>query len=108
MAQVEVLKKKPTMVSPYSVPGYRPATMDVPTGPVLKTGPRRPGAGFQADMTTKAPGAITKPMGTGTPDRIPDAQRRRTRLTVKPPDRLGLPGRVIIPNTGISLANSNR
>jgi hypothetical protein len=109
MAGPDVIKARPPVILSSAVKGYRPETMDTPAGYVLKTGPRRPASGFQSNTPTKAPGAIAKPMGTGTPDRIPSVNRRqRGGHTVKPPDRLGLPGRVIIPNTGISLPNSNR
>jgi hypothetical protein len=109
MAGPDVIKARPPVILSSAVKGYRPESMDVPAGYVLKTGPRRPAAGFSADTATKTPGAIAKPMGTGSPDRIPEANlRRRSGHTVKPPDRLGLPGRVIIPNNGISLPNSNR
>lgn len=104
---VEVLKPKPKMVSPYSVKGYRPEGMDIPIGPVLKIGPRRPAGGYQSDTPTKTPGAIVKDH-TSVQTVIPAVQRRRRLATVTPVDRLGRPGRVIIPNNGISLPNSNR
>lgn len=96
------------MVSPYSVKGYRPDSMDVPTGPVLKTGPRRPAGGYSNNTPTKAPGAIVKPH-TATRTVIPAVnQRKRSGATVTPRRGIGLKQRVIVPHNGVSLPNANR
>lgn len=107
MANPTVVKPTPAMVSPYSVPGYRPPNMDVPTGPVLKTGSRRPASGYQANTPTKAPGGTVKTHTTPRGD-IPAVKKRRAVHTVTPMRPLNKSGRVIIPNNGISLPNSNR
>ena len=109
MATVEVKKPKPVLVSPYSVQGYRPEHMDVPLGPVLKTGPRRPAGGYASNTKTKAPGAIVKEHTTAE-TRIPSVNLRANprRAATITPHRFGLRQRVIIPNTGISLPNTNR
>lgn len=107
MAGPDVIKARPKLVLPSQVPGYRPEKMDVPAGFVLKTGPRRPAAGYQSNTPTKAPGAIQKDH-TSVQTVIPQVKRRRAIHSVTPVDRLGRPGRVIIPHNGISLPNSNR
>ena len=114
MATVEVLKPKPKLVLASSVKGYRPdrdgfvnapELRDAPSGFVLKTGPRKLVA--NTSMPTKAPGAILKPRASGLPDRVPPLRGAGFKVGKADQRFVSGKGRTIIPNIGVSLANSN-
>jgi hypothetical protein len=114
MATVTVVKPKPVLVPATSVKGYRPEFIGQPgravppTGFVLKTGSRSSGASTSTSLPTKAPGATLK---VGANNTGPQTQMSKPRQGIKvgradPRFVLGK-GRTIIPNSGISLGNSN-
>jgi hypothetical protein len=114
VATVTILKPKPKLVPASSVKGYRPEFVGdpgravEPTGFVLKTGPRRPGAGYQSNTPTKAPGAN---LNVGAKNTGPQTQKSKARKgptigRANPNFVLGV-GRTIVPNNGISLGNIN-
>ena len=118
MAQVTVIKPKPTLVPASSVKGYRPdhdgfvgqpSKRNPPTGFVLKTGSRSSGASTSTNTPTKAPGAILKTgaKNTGPHTQKASGQRRGPTYGKANPNFVLGVGRTIIPHNGISLAGAN-
>lgn len=110
---VTVVKPSPTLVPASSVKGYRPEFVGQPgratppMGFVVKTGARH--ADYQANTPTKAPGATLNvgAKNTGPHTQLGSGRRKGVTIGRADPRQVGGFGRSIIPNNGISLANTN-
>jgi hypothetical protein len=88
-----------------TVRGTRPAGMNVPTGLVATTGPRRPAGGYSTSAKAFSGSAgVVVPMGGGQPMRF---RRRFVTVGRKTDPNLRMGARSIVPTTGFSLSNLN-